>query len=644
MSLSYAKRNENITFNIQEILNVDNDKIENVPVTKRTFFVDTRYMIKDDKENIWIYAPNEDKYYLYYSKEYNEYTMECFPTISASINPNCKCGLRIYKSPNINSETVGKAKGVQQITSRFREDNIGNIWVYIVNFDMRKRPTSVEDGWVLFKTYHNNFLNLDIKGKKTVLTKNGELDKKKVEEFDRYLFFLEDNYRDYYGDNFLQFFAVRNGEKDKSLTIAASKVNGGKYSSYIGNRDTFTDAWRSGNNEFQYLKSKKSINPTYTKIKQKDPEIVKSPKGFPKKRSKNEYNVNTYNYNLNYKSDETFISVFDETALSSATQDLQNEMKQLYRNINFDIRGKKDMYKKNFDRYNRFKLAQPEDYLSKAFAHIFITKPDCNLIKKTSNGYELKPKIKKNKNFSYAWAHREKLIRSLVQTGNEKNDWSFLLSNKAEEFSLNDENIVTDTTGDTFRKQRISFGKTSHESKSQGEFSLKFTDNRELDIYHIHKLWTDYINNVYTGTWYPKTEYMSNKVLDYASSLYYVLTAEDGETILFWSKYYGVYPVNVPSSSYSWSKGQPVSSPEVNITYQFSIKEDFNPLALIELNLNSHIDSGVEKIGYEPIFNKERFTSGYTWVGSPFVEECRDKQTGDCVYKLRFKHIKDDEI
>ena len=652
MALSYAKRNENLTFDMVELLNVKENKKEIVPRTKKTFFVDPRYMITDEDENFWIYAPNEDKYYLYYSKKDNMYTMECFPTTSASVNSNCKGGLRIYKSPTIKSESIGRAKGVQQITSRFKEDNIGNIWVYIVNFDRRNKPTSVNDGWVMFKTYHNNFLNLNIRGKKKVVTKNGELDLEKVKEFDRYLFFIEDSYAKYFGENFLQFFAsrVRSGEngkkgKEPELQVSASNVDGAKYSAYSGDREK-RGTWKENsdaNNGFGYKRIRKVDNFVNNAYELKYRGIVQGPRSFPTYVKKNAQNVREYDYNIDYKSDQTFISVFDEESLSSAKEELQGEMKQLYRNINFDIRSEKDMYEKNFNRYNRFKLAYPEDYLGRGFAHIFFTKPDCNLV--NSDGTALTSKVGKNKNFSYAWSHRKKIINSLVQQSSNKNDWNFLLSNMAEEFSLNDENITTDTTGDTFRKQRITFGKTSYESRSQGEFSIKYTDNRELDIYHMHKLWTDYINNVYSGTWYPKSEYMSNKILDYAVSVYYILTAEDGETILFWSKYYGVYPVNVPSSAYSWSKGQPVSSPEVTINYQYSIKEDFNPLSLVELNLNSHISEETTTVTYEPIFNKARFTSGNTWVGSPFIEECEvTPKSKDYVYKLRFKHVSADNI
>ena len=126
------------------------------------------------------------------------------------------------------------------------------------------------------------------------------------------------------------------------------------------------------------------------------------------------------------------------------------------------------------------------------------------------------------------------------------------------------------------------------------------------------------------------------KTLDYPCSVYYIITAEDGETILFWSKYYGVFPTNVPSSSYSWTKGNTLASPEVSITYQYSFKEDFNPVSLVEFNLNSRIDS-LSNPKYEPVYNEHLGSSGYTWVGRPFIETVTDNDSGkDYYFKLRF--------
>lgn len=649
MAISYAKKN-NISFSIREMIDSSSDKTDKIPDSITDFYVDPRFMIKDKEDNFWIYSPVKDRYYLYYLKEKDVYTMTCYPTITASINPECKLGLRLYTKPKASSESGKRIKGRLQITADIREDESGNIWAYTIKLDNPKNPTSMEDGWVLYKTGRNNFLNLQIRGDKKIITNQGHLDYERLNEFKNHLFLLDNGYKYRYGENWLQFFGktgiIPVGEKME--TKPESSPNSSSYTSYGTNDDTrkMSTYWSAVNSNskssktskyFEYKKKRTgAFSVKLSDIENRSTKIMHTSRSFPDKDTTSSEIPYKYNYEMDYLSDGVFAAP-EDPEFDNVAKQLQLEMRQLYRDANMDIRGMDDMYKKNFTRYNRFKLSMPDDYLSRGFAHIFITKPDCNLYQ--SDYVNLIKKVKNDPNFGYAFDHRKRIINSLTQHPGEngdKHDWNLLLSNKAEDFSLSDESITTETTPENFMKQKIVYGKTSYESKSQGECTVKYTDNRDLDIYHMHKLWTDYIDKVYSGKWLPRTEYIWGKIIDYASSLYYVLTAEDGETIIFWSKYYGIFPVNLPSSQYSWSKGQPITSPEVSITYQYSLKEDFNPLALAEINANSHISSPTT---YDPIYNPHTGSSGYTWVGAPYID-----MADDHTYRLRFKHAKSDEI
>ena len=53
--------------------------------------------------------------------------------------------------------------------------------------------------------------------------------------------------------------------------------------------------------------------------------------------------------------------------------------------------------------------------------------------------------------------------------------------------------------------------------------------------------------------------------------------------------------------------------------------------------MNSRIDE-TDTVEYEPIFNEHLGSSGYTWVGRPFIETVSDSGSGkDYYFKLRFK-------
>lgn len=326
---------------------------------------------------------------------------------------------------------------------------------------------------------------------------------------------------------------------------------------------------------------------------------------------------------------------------------------ELRKSLNIDVDGQNDLFKRNNKSYNRFKLAMPDRTLEKGFVHIFLTRPDCNIISLTSDS--LVDQCKYDPNMVYAYAHCPEIIRELQISSNNdgyNNEFNLLLSNLVQGFKLSDESLEYDVYGKSYQNTGITFGRNNMKSKANGEFSLTYMDDRDLHVYHMHKVWTDYINNVYRGRWCPRSKYMYEKVIDYACCLYYFLVAEDGETILFWSKYYGVFPVNIPSSSFSWDEGSIIQSPKLDISYQYSFKEDFNPFALVEFNANTirggdSLDEKISLLGtntsydYEKIYNENYGHSGTTWVGCPYVEfnpeiKTEDGEIRQAVYKLKF--------
>ena len=85
-----------------------------------------------------------------------------------------------------------------------------------------------------------------------------------------------------------------------------------------------------------------------------------------------------------------------------------------------------------------------------------------------------------------------------------------------------------------------------------------------------------------------------------------------------------------------------ITSPSLSIQYQYSYKEDFNPLSLIEFNINSlngDLESG--DLAYLTTYNENTGRLGNTWTGSPFIETIMDGKDSmnmpDYTMKLRFK-------
>ena len=313
-------------------------------------------------------------------------------------------------------------------------------------------------------------------------------------------------------------------------------------------------------------------------------------------------------------------------------EDLNDVLRKIHKTIGLYDGGAQKTFDKYIKQYNRFKLPTLNDALQKGFAHVFFIRPDLNV-----------DEMEKDSDFYYAFKNSPSMTNELCQANGANHDFMLSLSNKAASFSLTDEYIDTDTYGKTFAGWKIAYGKHNVESKTAGDFSITYHDDRTLHIYHLHKLWVDYISKCYHGSISPKSEYIKNHVLDYASACYYIVTAEDGETIIFWSKYYGVFPSTIPSTQYSWAYGNVIQDPTIEIKYQYSFKEDFNPAALTEFNTNSKVGASGEK--YVPIYDPKLGHAGDAWVGAPYIELVTNNQDNSgknipdspYTFKLRFK-------
>lgn len=351
------------------------------------------------------------------------------------------------------------------------------------------------------------------------------------------------------------------------------------------------------------------------------PSIVQNLSSFPKSLGKTNGSYYTYDYTLNY---------------GGLDFDL------FYKRENLSIKGIPDTEKALQNYYNRFKIAAADETLSRGFVHIFFTRPDLNFLNNAGSGYN--SRVKKDPFMRYQMNTKRGVIDNLYLNNGQDHYFNLLLSNKARSFTLSDESLDTVDYGRTYHNNSITLGRSTIKSLANGTFEVSYHDDRDLDILTLHKAWIMYISNVTTGKWNPKMKYVWKKIIDYACSCYVIVTAEDFETILYWSKYYGVFPINVPYSALSWSSGDVLVKPEYSITYAYSWKEDWNPLGLTELNLCTFRNHIPKSVAYIPSYNADVGHAGQTWVGAPFVETIQFADSAasitnhsNSVMKLRFR-------
>ena len=80
------------------------------------------------------------------------------------------------------------------------------------------------------------------------------------------------------------------------------------------------------------------------------------------------------------------------------------------------------------------------------------------------------------------------------------------------------------------------------------------------------------------------------------SSIYYFVLNPDGKTIKYWIKYTGCYPTEIPSTSLQYNRGSS-ENVELNLTFQYTLKEEMNPDILKEFNLISLNFAGLDQYG-----------------------------------------------
>lgn len=291
-----------------------------------------------------------------------------------------------------------------------------------------------------------------------------------------------------------------------------------------------------------------------------------------------------------------------------------------------------------FNKFNRYRLPTPNNELLGSKGHIFFTRPDMNLSFANDTGASVL-----NLDTAVAHAHASALMYSMLKShpvlcsylmGNSAGGGhSFIpiLTDRVTGLDVQDEVLETTEAGETLTGWKNTYGQSTIKTKTAGTVNVNFRDDDMLSVYKIMKIWIEYINAVYRGEAMPNPVHAKKHTLDYAISIYYFLTKTTGEDILYWCKYTGCFPTNIPSSNFSDSVNETIKQPTYTITFNYSKKDDYNPLHVAEFNYLSQNQA----FNYIPVYNQSTMHSTKTFVGCPFV----DTGNGGELYKLRYRPV-----
>lgn len=324
---------------------------------------------------------------------------------------------------------------------------------------------------------------------------------------------------------------------------------------------------------------------------------------------------------------------------------LEDKLMQARAQLGIPVHGNQKIARSmKYFMYNRFKVPDQNLAHSKSFTYVFFTRPDLNLLEKRDGLYVPNLQLSNHTESALLWKQQPELFKLLTDFTRcgDTNNFNFLLSNQITNFDLIDETLEVNRSGKSWNNFEMVYG-TTYSGRAAGDFSCTFTETKEYSIIKLMKLWMTYIDNVSRGAWRPSynlfnrnyTEtspiqytdsHVFTKTLDYASAVHVFKCAEDGETVLYWSSYYGVFPTTNPTASLSYEDGSPSATPKDTIKFSYSWKRDMNPISLIEFNSAANIeklpgpDDTFQAAKYLKSFSENENMSSRPYVGVPYIE------------------------
>lgn len=321
---------------------------------------------------------------------------------------------------------------------------------------------------------------------------------------------------------------------------------------------------------------------------------------------------------LDTKQDEEEVQVH-KNLYENLYGDFRDSLEAARTGVNLNIERKDWFYS-----FNRYRLIHPDSVLGNTKGYIFFTRPDLNIgneIAQTDIGALF---------FNMTSQHSE-IVGNLIDEGDSRlanHRLMPILSNRCTGIDIQDEQLETKEINETLTGWKLNYAGNLIKSKSANSVTTSFIDDERLSIYLLFKLWCEYISAVSRGIVSPKSSNVRRRVLDYAISIYYFLTASDGESLLFWTKYTGCIPTNIPSSNFSDNYADPIKLPKYSINWQYAFKKDYDPFSLAEFNYLCR-----SNFQYVPVYSSELGRSGSTIVGCPYV----DTNTGGELFKIKFR-------
>lgn len=257
--------------------------------------------------------------------------------------------------------------------------------------------------------------------------------------------------------------------------------------------------------------------------------------------------------------------------------------------------------KEKYEKFARYERLDPNNWMGFTKEFIFFTTPDLQLF----NGPNLNPSIANNSLIVEASKRYNDVLQSLSYSACGRPFVNLLSNYKRSNVDLPDITTASDyETSKNILGSSIFYRGTSYESDENHEFSVEFEDTKYLEVYMWFRLFDEYERMKHYGLVdFVDDRYLNGKIIHDQMAMYKFIVGEDGESIIHYSKFIGVYPKNVPRSTFSDLPAD--GNVKFTINFKAAYVEDMDPNIILDFNeIAKKIPAGDPSLGgYMDEFN-----------------------------------------
>lgn len=283
-------------------------------------------------------------------------------------------------------------------------------------------------------------------------------------------------------------------------------------------------------------------------------------------------------------------------------------------NVQIDLNMATPSFQTMYQNFDRYYSVYPDKELVDLKHYIFMVRPELNILSET-NPRQISETCAKDSWMQYMVRDHNVMTQHLSTSLDAEHDFMPFLVGRSESLQIPDYSLRNYTISQPYTNYLMPYATNAIESKTGGSFDITFREDNMLRIHKTFYTWLYYIDGVSRNVFTPKKKYILYNKFDYVTSVYHIVTAPDARTILWWDKYTGCIPINVPNSDMSFNLRGGTEN-KISISFAYFIHEALTPDIFVDFNKNSRAAMNM----HVPVYNEVIHGTGNAFVGAPFIQ------------------------